>query len=136
MGVWNGGNGGSVGYMKLVPDRTAVTLLPIIQCHVQPNTTIQSDEWAAYNRVQSLPNVNQHQTVNHSVEFVSASGVHTQNVESYWARSKLKLKRMKGVAAEQLPSYLDEFMWRERFAKSTSDALENIIAHIAAIYPV
>ena len=58
------------------------------------------------------------------------------NVESYWARSKLKLKRMKGVAAEQLPSYLDAFMWRERFAKSTSDALENIIAYIAAIYPI
>ena len=49
-----------------------------------------SDEWAAYNHMASLPNVSNHDVVNHSVEFVSPSGVHTQNVESYW---KIKLKK-------------------------------------------
>ena len=68
-------------------------------------TKLVEDEWTAYNS---------HETFHHSIEFVSASGVHTQNVKSYWARAKLKLKRMKGVAADQLPSYIDEFMWRER----------------------
>ena len=126
----------SLGYMELVPDRTATTLLPIIQQHVLPGTTIHSDEWSAYRRVGSLPNVSQYQTVNHSVNFVAPNGVHTQNVESYWSRSKLKLKRMKGVRAEQLPSYLDEFMWRERFGKTASDAMEKIMAHIANFYPV
>ena len=122
--------------MELVLDRTAATLLPIIQHHTQPGTIIHSDEWAAYNNIQSLPSVSHHETVNHSIEFVSACEVHNQNVESYWARAKLKLKIMKGVAADQLPSYIDEFMWRERLGNRTSKALDNIIIHIAAIYSV
>ena len=55
-----------------------------------------------------------YKTVNHSVEFVSPTGVHTQNIESYWNRVKTKFKRMKGCHEHQLPSYLDEFMYRER----------------------
>ena len=90
----------SLGYMELVSDGTATTLLLIIQQHVLPGTTIHSDEWSAYRRVCSLPNVSQYQTVNHSVNFVAPNGVHTQNVESYWSWSKLKLERMKGIRAE------------------------------------
>ena len=48
--------------------------------------------------VPCLTNVAQHNTVNHSIEFVNpTTGVHTQNVELYWNRQKTKLKRMKGV---------------------------------------
>ena len=51
------------------------------------------------------------QLANHSVEFVdSVTGVHTQNIESDWNRVKMKLKRMKGCRAEEIPGYLDEFM--------------------------
>ena len=67
-----------VGYMDIVPQRNATTLLPIIQQHALPGTIIHSDEWSAYRRVQSLPNVVQHGIVNHSVTFVDpVTGVHT-----------------------------------------------------------
>ena len=106
-------------YMQIVPDRTAQTLLPIIQRHTLPNTTVHSDQWQSYNRVQTLPNVSSYSTVNHSLHFVDpATGVHTQNIESYWGKVKLKFKRMKGCHASQLPSYLDEFMWRERYSNA------------------
>ena len=126
-----------VGYMEIVQQRNATTLLPIINTHVAPSTVIHSDEWAAYRRVASLPNVSSHSTVNHSVTFVDpTTGTHTQTVESYWNRCKTKLKRMKGCVADQIPSYLDEFMWRERHGTLRRLAFTNIMRDIAAQYPV
>ena len=80
-----------------------------------PGTTIWSDMWAAYNRV---TNVAGHSTVNHSVEFIDRqTGVHTNHIESYWNRVKIKFERMKGCHQSHLPGYLDEFMWRERYGR-------------------
>ena len=68
--------------------------------HLVRSSTVASGV-AIYNGVPQLPNVSSHRTVNHSVEFVdSVTGVHTQNIESYWNRVKMKLKRMKGCRAE------------------------------------
>ena len=67
----------AIGVMRVVAQRDAATLLPII-----------SDEWRAYNSVGTLP------TVNHSLHFKDpVTGVH---IESYWNRVKTKLKRMTG----------------------------------------
>ena len=126
----------ALGYMEIVHQRTAAVLLPIIQAHVNPGTIIHLDQWAAYNNVGTLPGVSAHDTVNHSVEFVAANGTHTQHIESYWNRVKGKLKRMKGCHAHQLPSYLDEFMWRERHGSRTRLAFVNIMRDIADQYPV
>jgi hypothetical protein len=39
-----------------------------------------------------------HGTVNHSLNFVDpATGIHTQAIESYWAKAKQKFKEMKGI---------------------------------------
>ena len=127
----------ALGYMQLVPQRDASTLLPIICAHTSPGTTIHSDEWAAYRRVSNIPGVVAHNTVNHSLNFVDpAKGTHAQHVESYRARVKYKIKKMIGVHAQQWPSYLDEFMWRERFGGTAQQALGSLIADIAQQYPV
>ena len=78
----------------------------------------------------------QHEMVNHSVEFVSPTGIHTQNIESYWSRVKTKIKRMKGCHEHQLASYLDEYMYRERYGKTSFECFDSIIADISAQYPV
>ena len=127
----------ALGYMEIVPRRDAATLLPIIQNVVQPGTTIHSDEWAAYNRVQSIPGIAAHETVNHSLFFVDpVTGVHTQNIESYWNRVKIRLKRMKGCHRDHVTGYLDEFMWRERYGTDILQAHGNLMRDIAILYPV
>ena len=99
----------ALGYMEIVPQRTAAIPLPIVQQHVRPGKIIHSDEWASYRQIQSLPSVAQHSTVNHSITFIDPTiGTHTQ---SYWKGVKTKFNRMKGVHDEMLPSYLNEFMW-------------------------
>ena len=97
--------------MQVVQQRNAATLLPTIQAHIAPGTTIYSHEWHAYSSVARLPPVAAHATVKRSLTFVDpVTRVHTENAESYWNRVKTKLKRMKDCHAHQIPSYLDEFM--------------------------
>ena len=104
----------SLGFMQIVQQRTPQTLLPIINAHVALGTIVHTNEWRSYSRISSLPNVASHGMVNRSVTFVNpTTGFHTQNIESYWNRIKIKLKRMRGCHDEQPPSYLDEFMWFE-----------------------
>ena len=127
----------ALGYMEIVPNRSENTLLPIIRDHCHSGTIVWSDMWSAYNNVGMLAPVASHESVNHSVEFVDPStGVHTQNIESYWNRTKKKLKSMKGCHEHQIPSYLDEFMWRERFGQSRESCFINILGDIAVQYPV
>ena len=127
----------ALGVMVTVQRRDAATLLPIIQQHIRPGSIVWSDEWAAYRRLQQLTPVAQHSTVNHSIQFVNpTTGVHTQNIESYWNRVKAKFKRMKGVQHTMLGSYMDEYMWRERHGRTGSEAMRNLFRDIALHYPV
>lgn len=124
--------------MQTVEKRDAATLLPIIENVVRPGSIVYSDEWRAYRQIQPKLGL-QHETVNHSVNFVDpGTGVHTQSIESYWTKTKYTFKVMKGVAADSLPSYLEERMWRDRWGATTKDAFESIDNHIpvAEQYPV
>ena len=104
---------------------------------LRSGTKVYSDSWAAYRGVQQLSAVVQHQMVNHSLNFVHpVTGVHTQNVESYWNRVKTKFKRMKGVHHDMLTSYMDEFMWRERHGGSSAPTvMASICRDISLRYP-
>lgn len=122
--------------MELVPKRNKETLLPIIQRIVKQGSIVYSDQWRAYNKIQDELNL-EHAVVNHSLNVVDPeTGVHTQTIESYWAKAKYKLKEMKGVSSDALPSYLDERMWRDRWARTGEDAFMNIIVQIAEQYEV
>ena len=104
----------AITYLEIVEKRDAATLLPIIRKAVQPVTVIHSDQWRAYNSIQSELNL-QHGTVNHSVNYIDPdTGVHIQTIESYWAKAKYRFKKMKGISSHLLTSYLDERMWCDR----------------------
>ena len=126
----------ALGMMVTVPNRSAQTLLPIIQRHLRLGTIVYSDQWRAYQQVQQVPAVTLHDTVNHSFHFVDpVTSVHTQNVESYWNRVKTKFKRMEGVHADMITSYMDGFMWRERQGGSATVVLTNLCRDISLRYP-
>ena len=89
----------ALGYMELVAERcqdTAAYHMYGSTQHLVRSFTVTSGV-ATMEYRSSVANVSSHRTVNHSVELVeSVTGVHTQNIESYWNRVKMKLKRMKG----------------------------------------
>jgi len=47
-------------YMKIIQQRDAETLLPIINSQVAPSAVVYTDKWTAYRRLGSLLNVSSH----------------------------------------------------------------------------
>lgn len=77
------------GYMEVVQRRDAAILMIIIQAYTKPCTAFYSIQWSVYSHVATLPNVSFIQlltTVSTFEEWVT--GVHMNNVESYWDWAK------------------------------------------------
>ncbi|KAA3669764.1 uncharacterized protein DEA37_0006204, partial [Paragonimus westermani] len=95
------------GYCLHVQDRSAATLIPIIQQWVAPGSTIYSDQWASYNGLAALGFT--HMTVNHQTNFVDPiTQACTNQVEAFWSRLKRRLKYISGSVGEMRWSHLDE----------------------------
>ena len=108
-----------MGFMQVVPNRTRATLEPIISDIISAGSVIHSDCWKAYNNIAVIPNKNYtHRTVNHSDKrnpFKNpVTGVHTNRIEGYWSKHKMNLKAMYGIPKDLLPSYIHEFLYKER----------------------
>ena len=67
--------------MEVVPKRTTAYLVPIIQRICETGTTIISDQWAAYNKLEEFGFP--HYTVDHPRFFVNPHSreIHTQHIE-------------------------------------------------------
>ena len=76
-----------------------------------------------------LPNVFIYSTV---IDLVT--GVHTQNVESYWTHVKQRFETITGVSSEQLPSHLVH-VGREMGQKKET-LFTNLMSDISSQYPV
>uniref|UniRef100_A0A6P7GTL5 Uncharacterized protein LOC114342783 n=1 Tax=Diabrotica virgifera virgifera TaxID=50390 RepID=A0A6P7GTL5_DIAVI len=89
----------------------------IVSRTILPGTLIVTDGWGSYRNIGHLDGgVYEHRTVIHQNNFVDPvdDSVHTQTIESVWMRSKKKLCRQCGTSMDWFPSYLQEFIWRER----------------------
>ena len=98
------------GFIVMVEQRNAGTLLPLIQEHIRPGSIIHSDGWAAYGGIANMPVVPQytHLVVNHTVNFVDpGTGACTNHVENMWKRCNAKVQ---GNAASILPCWIATWM--------------------------
>ncbi len=97
---------------RVVPNRRAHTLLPILQGCVLPGTNIHSDESNSYNNVGARGY--RHERVNHSIcEYVGPTGCTVNNLEGFWAILKRGINGTHiHVSGKHLPKYLGEFEYR------------------------
>lgn len=104
-------------YYKIVSDRRASTLLPIITQKVRVGSIIVTDEFKSYN---ALANMNdyEHRTICHKYYFVCPStGNHTQHIESCNNKLKYFIKKSKGISSQCYESFLNEIMFLDLFKK-------------------
>ncbi|KAL4089379.1 hypothetical protein QTP88_024425 [Uroleucon formosanum] len=91
-----------------VEDRSPETLVRIIEEWIRPGTTIISDYWKTYSRLNEKGY--NHLTVNHSVNFKDPeTGAHSNTIESTWRHAKVILpnyKRKKEFYGGYLAKYM------------------------------
>ena len=92
-----------------------------------PGSEVHSDDWAACRNLENhVANVRVHRTVIHRDKFVDPiTGIHTQEIESAWARLKYYIKREKGIRRGDVQSFLHEQMWRGW--RGQDDVFNNVI---------
>lgn len=105
-------------FFRMVERRNVGSLTDCITSNVRRGTTIITDEWAGYRRLDRVGYI--HRTVNHSENFVNPDdpSVHTQTIEGLWSILKGFLKTKGPNRTPRLDAYLAEFLFR-RFDRST-----------------
>eukprot|EP00112_Aurelia_sp_Birch-Aquarium-sp1_P014725 Seg3191.4 transcript_id=Seg3191.4/GoldUCD/mRNA.D3Y31 product="putative transposase-like protein" pseudo=true protein_id=Seg3191.4/GoldUCD/D3Y31 len=121
-------------FFEAVPDRSAPTLIPIIQRYVLPGTVIMSDCWKAYSSLKDEGYW--HLTVNHSIQFVNQeNGACTNMIESTWNALKKSLPKT-GTRKEFYDSYFAEYCVRKQYLKPSDDKFKTFLSLITKVYPV
>lgn len=127
-------------FIVSVPDRTARTLLEIIDKHVLPGSTIYTDLWKGYSNLNSLNEYN-HLTVNHSKEYINITEneiedglvliekIHTNTIEGTWSALKKSIPHRARKNA-LIETHLWEFIWRRKNQAKLWDAFIEALAEI------
>lgn len=102
--------------VRHVKSNGARVLQPEIEQNIQKNTTIYSDEWRSYNKLEQMGYP--HFTTNHRREEFVKGNNHTKNVENLWSNMKRGIKGVyRHVDAKYLQSYIDEYAFRYSYRK-------------------
>ncbi|PJZ40959.1 hypothetical protein CH370_14560 [Leptospira kmetyi] len=97
-------------------------LLQFIDSKTTKRAKIYTDEFRGYWILDRLKR--KHFTVDHSKEFVSANGTHTNNIECFWSL----LKRMHyGTYHKISPKYMELYCGEEAFRFSNRDQMNDIL---------
>lgn len=116
----------------VAPDRKGETLRKLIRENCEDGSTIVSDEWKGYSRLNE--DGYNHLTVNHSKWFVNPdNGVNTQRIERAWVEGKAVMKRHRH-ASHLFQGHLDELSFKKECKKSGQTVLQNFWPVVQAVH--
>lgn len=100
--------GGRV-YTAIVPDCAASTLIPIISEQVTPDSIVYTDNWPAYNALDTSSF--KHLRINHSLLFAEGRN-HINGIENFWNQAKRHMRKFNSVPQQHFYLFLKECEWR------------------------
>lgn len=112
--------------LEVCVKRDVETLTDIIARNVEIGSIVCTDQWRGYNTERLAWLGLQHQTVNHSVEFVAEDGTHTQRIESQW-RALRRHFSSGGIRKEDIADHLIEYAWRRKCGVMNVDPSTELI---------
>ena len=100
--------GGKV-YTKVIPDTKTVTLLPIIEQKIVPDSIVYTDSYRSYNALDVSDF--HHLRINHSELFARGRN-HINGIENFWNQAKRHMRKFNGIPRKNFPLFLKECEWR------------------------
>lgn len=115
-------------FMTITTKRDHATLINLIKENILPGSIIWSDSWKGYKQLDKYGYF--HEMVNHSKEFVTEEGVHTNRIESTWGACKRKFSHIRNKSPSLIPGYLAEYIFKKKFSDNIFPKTINIIKTI------
>ena len=114
-------------------NRSAASLVPLIEKHVLPGTVVMTDLWRGYNSIDQRGYYRL--TVNHSANFVDPlTWANTQKVEAINGVLRRALRRG-NAKPDNIADHMCEFLWRRECRIKNLDPFAEIIKDISRLYP-
>jgi len=98
-------------FTEIVPDCSKATLQAVIRGRVELDSVIHSDYWRGYNGLVDL-GYKKHFRVNHGTNEFANTASHINGIESFWAYSKTRLSRFRGMRKSTFLLHLKECEFR------------------------
>ena len=115
-------------FQALTEIRNRQILEGIITQHVHGGSILWTDCWRGYNNLCNL--YYSHETVNHSIEFKTQHGVHTNRIEAIWGAIKRKFRHITNKRPQLIGSYLAEYQFKRKFREKKFSAYIKTINEI------
>jgi transposase len=112
---------------KVVQNAKGETLKGEIEAHVVKGSTIHTDEWAAYKRLDKKGYT--HSTVDHGKKEYARDGSHVNTVEAFFGILKRSVHSTHiSISAKHLQKYLWEFEFRQNLRKVPHLMLQRMLS--------
>ena len=114
-------------HTQIVKDCSADELMPIIKdLSNLPQTEYYSDYWGAYDGLVDY-GAKAHYRVKHSKNEFAIGNNHINGIESFWAYTKLRLSKFKGITKNNFILYLKESEFRYNIKLKNEDLYKNLL---------
>lgn len=98
---------------RVIPDRKAKSVIPMITRWVKPGSRIATDEAWAFKSLDDFGY--DHSSVNHSDKQWTYGDAHTNNIEAFWGHVK---RSIKGTYVNVSPKWLQTYLWEFEFRQN------------------
>ena len=114
---------------RVVADVTAKTLLPLIEDHVLPASSVYTDEMPSYTK---LPKRGyRHRRVHHTAKIYVDGDVHTNIIDGFWMLLKTGIMGTHhAVSGKYLHAYANEYAFRYNHRDDATPMFQTMMAQV------
>lgn len=117
-------------YTELVKDVSKSTLQDILKGKVSIETTIYSDTWKSYRKLDKI--FKSHETIDHGKKEYVKGEVTINGIEGFWGYAQEGLLKHHGMSTENFPYYLKEMEFRWNNRRLNQKEFVRLIFHVLA----